>query len=175
MNRRQSSRATRPSQQSAAPSTKLLMLDQLAHDAPENVPIRSTLTLTHREIAETIGASRETVTRLFAQFKRKGWIEVRGSALTLKDRAALETSATIDCLCPQFGSSLPRFLTSKDKGGTAQRASALSKQNAVRLEVETGAELQLSGPIQRAGSGAHASERRRRKQASIRVRRACSR
>jgi DNA-binding transcriptional MocR family regulator len=66
------------------------LLDQLAHDAPENVPIRSTLTLTHREIAETIGASRETVTRLFAQFKRKGWIEVRGSALTLKDRAALE-------------------------------------------------------------------------------------
>jgi CRP/FNR family transcriptional regulator len=66
------------------------LLDQLAHDAPENVPIRSTLTLTHREIAETIGASRETVTRLFAQFKRKGWIEVRGSALSLKDRAALE-------------------------------------------------------------------------------------
>jgi hypothetical protein len=56
MNRRQSSRATRPSQQSAAPSTKLLLLDQLAHDAPENVPIGSTLTLTHREIAETIGA-----------------------------------------------------------------------------------------------------------------------
>jgi CRP/FNR family transcriptional regulator, cyclic AMP receptor protein len=66
------------------------LLDHLANDAPENGRTRSTMTLTHREIAETVGASRETVTRLFAQFKRKGWIEVHGSALTLKDRAALE-------------------------------------------------------------------------------------
>lgn len=65
-------------------------LTHLAHDLPENGRTRSTMTLTHREIAETVGASRETVTRLFAQFKRKGWIEVHGSALTLRDRAALE-------------------------------------------------------------------------------------
>ena len=66
------------------------LLDHLANDAQGNGRTRSTMTLTHREIAETVGASRETVTRLFAQFKRKGWIEVHGSALTLKDRAALE-------------------------------------------------------------------------------------
>lgn len=66
------------------------LLDHLGNDALENGRTRSTMTLTHREIAETVGASRETVTRLFAQFKRKRWIEVHGSALTLKDRAALE-------------------------------------------------------------------------------------
>jgi len=66
------------------------LLDLLLNDLPENGPTRSTLTLTHREIAETIGASRETVTRLFAQFKRKGWIEVHGSSVSLKNRAALE-------------------------------------------------------------------------------------
>jgi len=67
------------------------LLDLLANEAPENGRLRSTLTLTHREIAETIGASRETVTRLFAQFKRKGWIEVRGSSLSLRNKAALES------------------------------------------------------------------------------------
>jgi CRP/FNR family transcriptional regulator, cyclic AMP receptor protein len=66
------------------------LLDLLASDAPENGSTRSTLTLTHREIAETIGASRGTVTRLFAHFKRKSWIEVNGSSISLKNRGALE-------------------------------------------------------------------------------------
>ena len=66
------------------------LLDLLATDGPENGRMRSTLTLTHREIAETIGSSRETVTRLFAQFKRQGWVEVRGSSISLKNKAALE-------------------------------------------------------------------------------------
>src|SRR6202167_5653984 len=42
-------------------------------------PIRAVLTLTHEEIAEMIGASRETVTRVFADFKRKKFVEVHGS------------------------------------------------------------------------------------------------
>ncbi len=51
---------------------------------------RTTLTLTHKEIGETIGASRETVTRLFASFKREGLIEVHGATLILTDKAKLE-------------------------------------------------------------------------------------
>ena len=42
------------------------------------------------EIAQMIGASRETVTRLFADFKRKHFLEVHGSTLILKDKAGLE-------------------------------------------------------------------------------------
>src|ERR1051326_5357771 len=51
---------------------------------------RTTLTLTHSEIAEIIGASRETVTRLFASFKREGYIEVHGSAVVFVNKPALQ-------------------------------------------------------------------------------------
>jgi len=37
-----------------------------------------------------IGASRETVTRLFANFKREGLIEVHGATLVISDKAKLE-------------------------------------------------------------------------------------
>lgn len=67
------------------------LLDLPAAKTQENGRLRSTLTLTHREIAEIIGSSRETVTRLFARFKRNGWVDVHGSTLILKDKIALET------------------------------------------------------------------------------------
>ena len=52
------------------------------------------LALTHEEIGQLIGASRETVTRLFSAFKHDQLIEVRGATLTLQDRPALEALAT---------------------------------------------------------------------------------
>jgi CRP/FNR family transcriptional regulator len=51
---------------------------------------RTTLTLTHEEIAERIGASRETVTRVLATFRRKKLVETRGSSLVVTNRAGLE-------------------------------------------------------------------------------------
>ena len=39
---------------------------------------------------QMIGASRETVTRLFADFKKKKLLEVKGSTVTIKDKAGLE-------------------------------------------------------------------------------------
>ena len=52
--------------------------------------VRITLSLTHEEIAQMIGSSRETVTRLFAQFRRKRLIATKGSSLALLDVPALE-------------------------------------------------------------------------------------
>jgi len=49
------------------------------------------LTLTHEEIAQMIGTSRETVTRLFADFKKRQLIQLRGSTLVIRNKAALET------------------------------------------------------------------------------------
>ena len=49
------------------------------------------LTLTHEEIAQMIGTSRETVTRLFADFKKRQFIQLRGSTLVIRNKAALET------------------------------------------------------------------------------------
>jgi CRP/FNR family transcriptional regulator len=52
--------------------------------------MRVTLTLTHEEIAQMIGTSRETVTRLFADFKKRQLLQVKGSTLIIKNKAGLE-------------------------------------------------------------------------------------
>jgi CRP/FNR family transcriptional regulator, cyclic AMP receptor protein len=52
--------------------------------------LRATLALTHEEIAQLIGASRETVTRLFGQFKKQRWAELSGSTLLIRNKLALE-------------------------------------------------------------------------------------
>jgi CRP/FNR family transcriptional regulator len=51
------------------------------------------LSLTHEEIAQVIGTSRETVTRLLSGFKKKGLIEWKNCNLVLTNRAVLERSA----------------------------------------------------------------------------------
>jgi CRP/FNR family transcriptional regulator, cyclic AMP receptor protein len=48
------------------------------------------LTLTHEEIAETIGTTRETVSRLFSEFKKKQLLQLRGSTLVIRSRPTLE-------------------------------------------------------------------------------------
>src|SRR6202790_2431881 len=48
------------------------------------------LTLTHEEIAEMIGTSRETVSCLFAEFKKKQVVQLKGSVLLIRNRPALE-------------------------------------------------------------------------------------
>jgi CRP/FNR family cyclic AMP-dependent transcriptional regulator len=52
------------------------------------------LILTHEEIAQMIGTSRETVTRLLGEFKSEGLIEVKGSNLLIRNKAALEKMAS---------------------------------------------------------------------------------
>jgi CRP/FNR family cyclic AMP-dependent transcriptional regulator len=52
--------------------------------------VAAKLTFTHEEIAQMIGTSRETVTRAFADLKRKNLLIVKGSTLTIKDRPGLE-------------------------------------------------------------------------------------
>lgn len=48
------------------------------------------LTLTHEEIAEMIGTTRETVSRLFSDFKKKQLLQVKGSTLMICNKSALE-------------------------------------------------------------------------------------
>jgi CRP/FNR family transcriptional regulator len=48
------------------------------------------LTLTHEEIAEIIGTTRETVSRLFSEFKRKQLVQLKGATLMIRSRIALE-------------------------------------------------------------------------------------
>ena len=52
--------------------------------------IRVKLALTHEEIAQVIGTSRETVTRLLANFRKKQMAILKGSTLMIKNKAGLE-------------------------------------------------------------------------------------
>jgi len=49
------------------------------------------MAFTHEEIGQMIGTSRETVTRLFAGFRRKRLIQLHGSTLVVPNRLALES------------------------------------------------------------------------------------
>jgi CRP/FNR family transcriptional regulator, cyclic AMP receptor protein len=66
------------------------LLDFASRHASGDEQSRVVMTLTHEEIAEIIGSSRETVTRLFTDFKRKGLVQVHGATLVLTDKAGLQ-------------------------------------------------------------------------------------
>ena len=57
--------------------------------------IRLQILLTHEEIAQLIGASRETVTRLFSVLKRDRIIGLRGGLMVIRDSAALASMAQL--------------------------------------------------------------------------------
>ena len=52
------------------------------------------LALTHEEIAQMIGSSRETVTRLFVDLRKRQIVQRRGCMLLIRNRAALEVLAS---------------------------------------------------------------------------------
>ena len=62
---------------------------QFVRNAGSGKEARVQLTMTHQQIAEMIGSSRETVTRLLTSFRQKGLIELENSTLVVRDREAL--------------------------------------------------------------------------------------
>lgn len=75
---------------SASEKLARFLLDWAARQSQNKESLKATLTLTHEEIAQMIGASRETVTRLLADFKRKKYLEIKGSSFVIKNKAGLE-------------------------------------------------------------------------------------
>ena len=75
---------------SAAEKLAKLLLEWSLKNGGARQPERMKLTLTHEEIAQMIGTSRETVTRLFADFKKRQLIQLKGSTLVIRNRSALE-------------------------------------------------------------------------------------
>jgi CRP/FNR family transcriptional regulator, cyclic AMP receptor protein len=57
--------------------------------------IRLQILLTQEEIAQIIGSSRETVTRLFSALKRQKIIRVNGGAMVIRNSAALASLAQL--------------------------------------------------------------------------------
>jgi len=56
--------------------------------------VRVRSSLTHEEMAQMIGSSRETVTRLLSELKKKELIRLEGSTLVIRNRTALEAMAS---------------------------------------------------------------------------------
>jgi len=76
---------------SSSPSARLAkLLLGWCHQSQNGDPVQVKLTLTHEEIAEIIGTTRETVSRLFSQFKKKQLVQLKGATLTIRSRTALE-------------------------------------------------------------------------------------
>src|ERR1022692_2021644 len=66
----------------------------LDQNAEARNPSQMKLALTHEEIGQMIGTSRETVSRLFAGFKKQRLIQQSGSTLVIPSRIALESLIT---------------------------------------------------------------------------------
>jgi CRP/FNR family transcriptional regulator len=58
-------------------------------DTKQGMPVK--MPLTHEEIAEFIGTTRETVTRTLSNFKSRQLVALNGSTLLISNRPALET------------------------------------------------------------------------------------
>ena len=59
---------------------------------PDEIAIR--VTLTQEEIAQFVGTSRETVSRVLSDFRKKGWLRMKGVIWTILDKQAMENIVT---------------------------------------------------------------------------------
>jgi len=76
---------------SASEKLVRLLMGWLDQNAESAHPDQMKMALTHEEIGQMIGSSRETVTRLLAGFKKQRLIRQNGSTLVVPDRMALES------------------------------------------------------------------------------------
>jgi CRP/FNR family transcriptional regulator, cyclic AMP receptor protein len=76
----------------SSPSEKFakLLLSWSPDSSNTNEPAHVKMTLTHEEIAEMLGLTRETVSRLFSDFKKKQLLQTKGSILIIRNKPALE-------------------------------------------------------------------------------------
>src|SRR5579872_487433 len=65
------------------------LLESSAEGEVDNGVIRTKLALTHQDIAQLIGTSRETITRTLSEFRKKRFVEIKGSTLIIRDKDAL--------------------------------------------------------------------------------------
>ncbi|MGA2458113.1 MAG: Crp/Fnr family transcriptional regulator [Terriglobales bacterium] len=79
---------------SASEKLARLLVGWLDQNTTSKNPSQMKLALTHEEIGQMIGSSRETVSRLFAGFKKQHLIQQSGSTLVIPDRVALESLIT---------------------------------------------------------------------------------
>ena len=67
-----------------------LLLSWIGRDVETTQDVRVHAPVTHEEMAQRIGASRETVTRLLSELRKRDLIKLEGSTLIIRNRPALE-------------------------------------------------------------------------------------
>lgn len=72
-----------------------LLLEWSSRGQKTRSGIRITLNMTHAEIADCIGTSRESVTRALTDFRNRHLIDHQGSTVTISNRAALMSLVTV--------------------------------------------------------------------------------
>ena len=65
------------------------LLETAADGEVSNGTVRVRLAMTHEEISQLVGTSRETITRLLSEFRRNSMAELKGSTLIIHNRPAL--------------------------------------------------------------------------------------
>lgn len=78
---------------SAAGRLASVLLDWAHHACEEGSELRFTMALTHEELANLAGTSRETVTRLLSRFQRDQLVRIKGTSFTLLAPDKLEALA----------------------------------------------------------------------------------
>jgi CRP/FNR family transcriptional regulator, cyclic AMP receptor protein len=66
------------------------LLESAADGRESNGKVRVRLALTHEEMSQLVGTSRETITRLLAEFRKKALVELKGSMLIIHNLPALQ-------------------------------------------------------------------------------------
>ena len=79
---------------SASEKLARLLVGWLDQNTEAKNPSQVKMALTHEEIGQMIGTSRETVSRLFAGFKKQHLIQQNGCTLVIPSRIALENLIT---------------------------------------------------------------------------------
>jgi CRP/FNR family transcriptional regulator len=66
------------------------LLESSAEGQIANGVLRTKLALTHEQISQLVGTSRETVTRTLSEFRKREIVELKGSTLIIHNKPALE-------------------------------------------------------------------------------------
>src|SRR5271157_6046032 len=66
------------------------LLESAAEGKVTDGAVRVKLVLTHEDIAQLTGTSRETITRILSEFRKKDIVELKGSTLIIHNKPALE-------------------------------------------------------------------------------------
>lgn len=66
------------------------LLESSAEGQVANGAVRTKLALTHEDISQLIGTSRESITRTLSEFRKREILELKGSTLIVHNKAALE-------------------------------------------------------------------------------------